>query len=419
MKMTTDVYERFIRYVKIDTQSDKDSGLHPSTEKQKDLGRLLTEELKEMGAEDINYDGEHNYVYAKIPATDGGKDPCTLGFISHMDTAPDLSGRNVVPVLHENYDGGDIVLNSRDNVVLSPEVFPEMKNYIGKTLITTDGTTLLGADDKAGVAEIMAMSKILLEDAKSGEPEFIHGRIAVAFTPDEEIGEGVEFFDIKQFGADHAYTVDGGMIGELEYENFNAAQATVTFHGISVHPGEAKGKMKNASRIACEFQATLSPDEIPERTENYEGFIHLTSVKGDVEKAELVYIIRDHDAGLFERKKEKLAGIAERINEAYGSGTVETEIKDQYKNMKEKVADGYMFLVEEAAQAMEKLGIKPVIRPIRGGTDGAMLSCRGLVCPNLCTGGHNFHGRYEYICLQSMEKITELLTELACSVRKR
>ncbi len=414
MAQYSDVIQRFLRYVKIDTQSSEESGTHPSTEKQKNLGRLLYKELKELGAQDVVYDEEHNYVYGKIPATDGGKSKKVLGFIAHMDTSPETSGAGVNPQIHEAYDGKDIVLSKEENIVLSPAVFPELLHYVGKTLITTDGTTLLGADDKAGVSEIMSMSQCLLRDAQSDQPAYIHGTIAIAFTSDEEIGEGVEFFDQEQFGADYAYTVDGGGIGELEYENFNAAAAIVKVHGVTVHPGEAKGKMKNAARIATEFQNALPAHEIPEETELYEGFCHLLSMSGDTESAKLQYIIRDHHRDLFQEKKERMVTIAKQLNAKYGAGTVELELKDQYYNMREKIEPEYLFLIDQAAEAMRRHGVTPITNPIRGGTDGAMLSFRGLPCPNLCTGGHNYHGRYEYACLESMEQITEILIDIAC-----
>ncbi|MBQ8062791.1 MAG: peptidase T [Clostridia bacterium] len=413
-----DVIEKFLRYIAIDTQSSETSGEHPSTGKQRDLGRLLRDELVAMGAADVVWDEEHNYVYAAVPATVEADE--VLGFISHMDTSPETSGTDVQPKFTEHYDGGDIILGpavrgSKDKpLVLSPSVYPELSDYVGQTIITTDGATLLGADDKAGVAEIMTMAEVLLEDLKSPEPKYRHGRIAIGFTPDEEIGEGTEFFDLKQFGADVAYTVDGGALGELEYETFNAAAATVTVKGVTVHPGEAKGKMVNAAAIAAQFQCALPADQVPEKTEGREGFYYLCEMEGGTESATLQYIVRDHDRDLFEEKKERLLTLAADLNDRYGDGVVTVELKDQYYNMREKIEPDYLYLVDRAAAAMEALGITPRIQPIRGGTDGAMLSFKGLPCPNLCAGGHNFHGRYEYVPVESMERIVELLLHIAC-----
>lgn len=414
--MAEKVTEKFLRYVGIDTRSSEETGTHPSTEKQKNLGRLLAGELQEMGAADVFFDEEHCYVYAKLPGNleqGAAGETGTLGFIAHMDTSPDCSGENVKARLVQKYDGGKVLLNPEKQIVLDPAVFPEMKRYVGQTLIVTDGTTLLGADDKAGVAEIMTMAQILLEN-----PEIKHGPIAIGFTPDEEIGEGVDHFDLARFGADYAYTVDGGAIGELEYENFNAAAGKVTVHGINVHPGEAKNKMKNAALLAMEFNAMLPEQQRPDRTEGYEGFFHLTGMKGDEENAQLTYIIRDHSREKFETKKELFLQIADRLNEKYGQGSVEAEVKDSYYNMREKIEPENMFLVEAAKTGMEQLGIVPKIQPIRGGTDGARLSFMGLPCPNLCAGGHNFHGRFEYCVVESMEKIVELLVLLAQTVKK-
>ena len=414
--MAEKVTEKFLRYVGIDTRSSEETGTHPSTEKQKNLGRLLAGELREMGAADVFFDEEHCYVYAKLPGNleqGAARETGTLGFIAHMDTSPDCSGENVKARLVQKYDGGKVLLNPEKQIVLDPAVFPEMKHYVGQTLIVTDGTTLLGADDKAGVAEIMTMAQILLEN-----PEIKHGPIAIGFTPDEEIGEGVDHFDLARFGADYAYTVDGGAIGELEYENFNAAAGKVTVHGINVHPGEAKNKMKNAALLAMEFNAMLPEQQRPDRTEGYEGFFHLTGMKGDEENAQLTYIIRDHSREKFETKKELFLQIADRLNEKYGQGSVEAEVKDSYYNMREKIEPENMFLVEAAKTGMEQLGIVPKIQPIRGGTDGARLSFMGLPCPNLCAGGHNFHGRFEYCVVESMEKIVDLLVLLAQTVKK-
>ena len=414
----SEVIERFLRYVVIDTQSDEESGLSPSSEKQKNLGRLLEKELKDIGASDVFFDDEHCYVYARIGSTygsedekDAGNDPCfkgkKLALIAHMDTSPESSGKDVKPRIIENYDGNDIYLGDASSLTLSPDQYPEMKAYIGQSLIVTDGTTLLGADDKAGVAEIMTAASYLIK-----HPEIKHGEISICFTPDEEIGSGVDHIDMNRLNADYGYTVDGGAIGELEYENFNAASATVKVHGVTVHPGEAKNKMKHAGRIAMEIDSMLPAQAKPQYTENYEGFFYLTEMKGTTEEAEFKYIIRDHDRAKFEDKKNLLTAAVSFANEKYGDGTAEVIIKDSYYNMREKIEEGNLFLVENAKKAMEDLGIVPKIQPIRGGTDGARLSFMGLPCPNLCAGGHNFHGRFEYVCAESMEKITELLIKL-------
>lgn len=399
--------ERFLRYAVIDTQSADDKEQMPSTEKQRVLGRMLAEELREMGVSEVRED-ENGYVYGMIPSNleEGAAAPA-LGFISHMDTAPAFSGENVKPRIIENYDGEDICLNKEASIWLSVKEFPEMKRYKGQTLITTDGTTLLGADDKAGVAEIMTMASWFL-----AHPEEKHGKICIAFTPDEEVGRGADRFDVAGFGADVAYTVDGGAIGELEYENFNAASGRVRLHGASIHPGSAKGKMKNALLMGMEFRSLLPVFENPMYTEGYEGFFHLDRMEGNVEEAELEYIIRDHDRVKFERKKELFKAAGAFMNQKYGEGAAEVYVKDSYFNMKEKI-EPYMYLIDEAKAAMEELDIAPVIVPIRGGTDGARLSYMGLPCPNICTGGHNFHGKYEYICAESMETITELLIRIA------
>ena len=364
-----------------------------------------------MGASDVVYDTEHCYVYAKIPSNleeTGNKKG--LGFIAHMDTSPEMSGADISPKIVKNYDGGNILLGKDADgkeYILSPDVFPELKNYIGQDLITTDGTSLLGADDKAGVAEIMTMAEYLLKN-----PQIKHETVCIAFTPDEEVGRGMDHFNVEQFGAKHAYTVDGGGIGELEYENFNAANAKIDFIGQSVHPGEAKGKMLNAARLAAVFDMRLPQDERPENTSGYEGFYHLTDIRGDVEHAVSKYIIRDHDREKFEDKKAAVVRLANQMNEEYGHICVEAHITDQYYNMKEKIENA-MFLIEDAKKCMSELGITPEICPIRGGTDGARLSYMGVACPNICTGGHNYHGRYEYCCIQSMEKISNLLVKLA------
>ena len=401
------VIEKFLNYVKIDTQSDENSTACPTTAKQHNLAKLLVKELEAMGADEITYDKEHCYVYATVPATKGCENRPVLGFIAHMDTAPAVTGENVKPRIIENYDGKDIVLNEEKNIVMKVSDFPELTEYTGKRLIVTDGTTLLGADDKAGIAEIMTMAEQLLS-----HKEIPHGKIRIGFTPDEEVGAGADHFDVKLFGADYAYTVDGGKLGELEYENFNAAGAKVTFHGRSVHPGDAKNKMVNALLLAMEFQNMLPVFENPMYTEKYEGFYHLDLLSGSVEKAQAEYIIRDHDKDKFEQKKETFLRIGAYLNEKYGKDTVQIDMKDSYYNMRE-IIEQHMQLIENAKAAMEETGVNPIVVPIRGGTDGARLSYMGLPCPNLCTGGHNFHGRFEYICADSMEKIVEILLKLA------
>lgn len=397
------VKERFLEYVAIDTQSKDDAETVPSTQKQWNLAKKLEQELCEMGAEQVRL-SEHCYVYASIPANTANVP--ALGFIAHMDTATALSGCNVKPGI-VSYQGGDIVLNEELGIILSQQQFPELAAQIGKDVIVTDGTTLLGADDKAGIAEILTMAEYLLN-----HPEIKHGEIKIAFTPDEEVGNGVNFFDVEGFGAKAAYTVDGGGLGELEYENFNAASGKVFLHGSSIHPGSAKGQMKNALLIGMEFHHLLPVEENPAYTEGYEGFFHLDKMEGSVEDASMVYIIRDHDRSKFEAKKELFRKAAEFINAKYGAGSIEIVVKDSYYNMKEKLAD-HMELIDNAKKAMEELGIEPIIRPIRGGTDGARLSFMGLPCPNLCTGGANYHGKYEYVSVQDMETVTKLLIRLA------
>lgn len=397
----------FLQYVMIDTQSDETTGTTPSTRKQHRLAELLAEQLKNMGAEEITYDREHCYVYASIPATEGCEKAPVLGFIAHMDTSPAVSGANVKPRIVEDYDGGDIVLNEEENVVLKVADFPEVAAHRGKDLIVTDGTTLLGADDKAGVAEIMAACEYLLEHR-----EIKHGKLRVGFTPDEEIGEGADHFDVKLFGADFAYTIDGGSFGGLEEETFNAAAARLTLNGRSVHPGGAKGKMINAILLAYEFHSLLPVFQNPMYTEGYEGFYHLDNLSGNVEKAVADYIIRDHDRQKLEQKKQFFARCAEFICGKYGEGAAVAQIKDSYYNMKD-VLKPHRHLIENATQAIRELGGEPKIEPVRGGTDGARLSYMGLPCPNLCTGGSNGHSRFEYACVQDMEKVTELLVKLA------
>ncbi|MTI71224.1 MAG: peptidase T [Firmicutes bacterium] len=398
------VINKFVNYIKYDTKSDPNSDTFPSTKKQFNLANLLIKELKEMGLKDVSLD-EFGYVFATLPSNIEKEVP-TIGFIAHMDTAPDMSGENVKPQFVENYDGEDIILNEKKNIILSPKDFPDLKNYIGKTLITTDGTTLLGADDKAGIAEIMTALEYL-----SNNPEIKHGTIKVAFTPDEEVGQGADKFDVEKFGADFAYTVDGGPIGELEYENFNAAGAKITVNGRNVHPGSAKNKMINSMSVAMELNSMLPVCEKPEYTDNYEGFYHLIDFKGEVEKTTLNYIIRDHDKDKFLAKKDRIKKITDYLNDKYGNNTVNLQLKDQYFNMKEKI-EPVMHIVNTAKKAMEELEITPDIKPIRGGTDGARLSYMGLPTPNLFTGGHNFHGKFEYIPTESMEKAVEVIIKI-------
>ena len=405
----SEVLDRFLRYVSYDTQSKEEEEAIPSTSSQLALAKLLRDELTQMGAAQVRMD-EYGYVYAKILSNTSRSVPA-LGFIAHMDTSPALSGRDVKPQLVKNYDGGDICLNHDLGIVLSPADFPELLEYKGQTLVTTDGTTLLGADDKAGAAEIMSMAAWLL-----AHPEEEHGDICIAFTPDEEVGRGADLFDVEGFGAAGAYTVDGGALGELEYENFNAASARLTIQGSSIHPGSAKGRMKNAILIGMEFQSLLPTFENPMYTEGYEGFYHLDHMEGNVEQAVLEYIIRDHDREKFEKKKVFFQQAADFLNQKYGENTVQPVIRDSYYNMRE-VIEPHFYLVERAKAAMEELGITPRIAPIRGGTDGARLSYMGLPCPNLCAGGHNAHGKYEYVSVESMERIVELLVRLARASR--
>jgi len=397
----------FLEYVKMDTQSDETTGTSPSTQKQHALAGLLVRQLKEMGAEEITYDREHCYVYASVPASEGCQNAPVLGLIAHMDTSPAVSDQNVKPRIVEQYDGGDILLNEQENIVFRTEEFPELLRYKGRDLIVTDGTTLLGADDKAGVAEIMAACEYLLR-----HPERKHGKIRVGFTPDEEIGEGTDHFDVELFGADFAYTVDGGRFGEIEDETFNAAGAKLLVKGRSVHPGDAKGKMVNAILVAYEFQNLLPVFENPMYTEGYEGFFHLERMAGTVEAATADYIIRDHDREKFEHKKQLFAQCADFLNLKYGAGTAKAQVKDSYYNMKE-ILKSHMHLVDNACEAIRELGGEPCVAPIRGGTDGARLTFLGLPCPNLCTGGGNMHSRFEYACVQEMEQVTELLLKLA------
>ncbi|CEN39973.1 peptidase T [Capnocytophaga cynodegmi] len=402
--------ERFITYIKTDTQSDPESQTTPSTDKQWNLARLLVEELKSIGLEDVTID-ENSYVMATLPSNVDYEVP-TIGFIAHFDTSPDFSGENVNPQFVENYDGGDIVLNKEKNIILSPSYFEDLLLYKGQTIITTDGTTLLGADDKAGIAEIVTAMEYLIQ-----HPEIKHGKIRVGFTPDEEIGRGAHKFDVEKFGADWAYTMDGSQIGELEYESFNAAGAKVHFKGKSVHPGYAKNKMINSLLIANQFISALPENEIPQRTSGREGFYHITDVAGDIENTVVQLIIRDHDRKLFEKRKETVQQIVDELNKEYANAVL-VEIKDQYFNMREKI-EPVFHIVEVAERAMKELGITPIIKPIRGGTDGSQLSYMGLPCPNIFAGGHNFHGKFEYVPVQSLEKATQVIVKIAELVAKK
>ncbi|RAR43623.1 peptidase T [Paenibacillus sp. MDMC362] len=402
--MKKEVIDRLITYAQVDTQSDENSNTCPSTPGQLTLGQLLVDELKEIGMQDVTMD-ENGYVMATLPANSDKQIP-TIGFLAHIDTATDFTGAGVKPQIVEQYDGQDIILNRAQNVVLSPRDFPELNGYKGHTLVTTDGTTLLGADDKAGIAEIMTAMAYLIQ-----HPELKHGKIRVAFTPDEEIGRGPHKFDVEAFGAKYAYTMDGGPLGELQYESFNAAAALVTCKGKNVHPGTAKNKMVNAAKIAMELNSMLPAEEAPEHTEGYEGFYHLTSIEGDVELTELRYIIRDHDRELFEGRKAKLASIVEELQNKYGAERIILQMKDQYYNMREKI-EPVKVVVDIAQTAMEKLEIKPIIEPIRGGTDGSQLSYMGLPTPNIFTGGENYHGRYEYVSADNMVLAVQTIIEI-------
>jgi tripeptide aminopeptidase len=398
------VVEKFLKYVSYSTKSNEESTTVPSTEGQMILARELVAELKSMGIQKASVD-DNGYVMATIPSNIGKPVP-TIGFIAHMDTAPDMSGENVKPKFIENYDGKDIILNEEKNIILSPMDFPELKNYIGKTLITTDGTTLLGADDKAGVAEIMAAAEYLMEN-----PQIQHGIVRIGFTPDEEVGRGADLFDVKKFDADFAYTMDGGTIGELEYENFNAAGVKVYIHGRNVHPGSAKGKMIHSTLIANEFMNYLPRNETPSTTEGYEGFYHLTKINGEVEETKLQYIIRDFDSENFENRKTLIKNIVDKLNDKYGKDTVEIELVDQYFNMKEKI-EPVKHIVDTAFLAMKEVGVNPIMVPIRGGTDGARLSFMGLPTPNIFTGGQNFHGKYEFVPTYAMEKAVDVIVKI-------
>ena len=398
------ILDRFLRYVAVDTKADPESETQPSAARELDLLKMLRDELVAMGVE-ATLD-EYGYVMASIPSNCDKTDVPAIGFIAHVDTAPDASGADIKPQIIENYDGGEIALKGVPGLRLKPSEFPEMLQYVGQTLITTDGTTLLGADDKAGIAEIMNAVQYIVE-----HPEFKHGDIKIGFTPDEEIGRGVVKFDVAKFGAKYAYTMDGGSVGELEYENFNAAGATITIQGCNVHPGTAKGKMRNASLIAMELHGLLPVDQRPEYTCGYEGFFHLISFEGEVESATFSYIIRDHDMQLFEEKKALIQKCVDFINAKYGEGTATLDLKHQYYNMRKEVEPHY-HIVETAMKAMEMEGIKPKIQPIRGGTDGANLSFMGLPCPNIFAGGHNFHGKMEYVPLESMEKASKVILNI-------
>ena len=400
--MKEQVIERLIRYAKIDTQSDAASSTTPSTQKQFDLLHVLRDELKEIGLTDITLD-EHGYLFATLPSNTTKEVP-TLGFLAHVDTATDYTGTNVKPQRIDNYDGGDIQLNA--DLIMSPTEFPELKNYVGQTLITTDGTTLLGADDKAGIAEIMTAMAYLVEN-----PQIKHGTLRVAFTPDEEIGRGPHKFDVAAFNADYAYTLDGGPLGELQFESFNAASATVTTTGVSVHPGSAKDKMVNAITTAIAFQNQMPADAVPEKTDGYEGFIHLMDFNGKIEHAEMSYIIRDHDREKFEAKKQLMQDTVKAMQATYGETAIQIEIEDQYYNMGEKITP-VKEIVDIASEAMHKLGITPNTLPIRGGTDGSQLSYMGLPTPNIFAGGENMHGKFEYVSAETMEKATQVIIEI-------
>lgn len=402
------IIDRFISYVTIDTESDASSNTTPSTKKQLVLANLLVEELKKIGMDEVTID-ENGYVMATLASNIEQECP-TIGFIAHYDTTPDFTGANVKPQIIQNYDGGDIVLNKELNIILSPNYFKDLLQYKGQTLITTDGTTLLGADDKAGITEIVSAMEYLIQ-----HPEIKHGKIRVGFTPDEEIGRGAHKFDVEKFGCDWAYTMDGSQIGELEYENFNAAGAKIIFKGKSVHPGYAKGKMINSMLLASKFISKLPKKEIPEKTKGYEGFFHVVGISGSIEETTVELIIRDHSAKKFRKRKEFIHKLAHRFNKKwenqFGAEIVIAEVKDQYYNMKEKV-EPVFHIVEIAEKAMKELGIKPLIKPIRGGTDGCQLSYKGLPCPNIFAGGHNFHGKYEYVPVESMMKATEVIVKI-------
>ena len=399
------IIERFLKYVSFDTQSDESAGVTPSTEKQMVFARYLKTELEELGLKDISLD-ENGYLFATLPSNVSRPIP-VIGFIAHMDTSPDMSGENVKPRIVEKYDGTDILLSADDHIVLSPKSFPELLDHVGEDLIVTDGHTLLGADDKAGIAEIVGAVDYLLE-----HPEIEHGDIRIGFNPDEEIGLGAHKFDVEKFGAKWAYTMDGGEVGELEFENFNAASATVSVKGLNVHPGYAKNKMINSIRVANRFMSMLPADEAPEHTEGYEGFYHLIGITGEVEQTTVSYIIRDHDRTRFEERKKEMERLVAKINEEYGPNTATLELRDQYYNMREQI-EPVMHIIDTAFAAMKAVGVEPRVKAIRGGTDGAQLSFKGLPCPNIFAGGLNFHGRYEFVPIQNMEKAMNVIVKIA------
>lgn len=402
--------ERFLKYVSFDTQSSEETRLTPSTPGQMVFAKYLKSELESLGLEEITLD-EYGYLFATLPANTEKEVP-TIGFIAHMDTSPDMSGKDITPRIVENYNGSDIVLNAEDRVILSPAQFPELLTHKGEDLIVTNGKTLLGADDKAGIAEIVSAVAYLKE-----HPEIKHGKIRIGFNPDEEIGEGAHKFDVEKFGCEWAYTMDGGEVGELEYENFNAAAAKIVFKGRNVHPGYAKHKMINSIRIANQFISMLPRHETPEHTEGYEGFYHLVGIQGDVEQTTLSYIIRDHDRSRFESRKREMAHLVRKINAEFGEDTAVLELRDQYYNMREKI-EPVMHIIDAAFAAMEAVGVKPNVKPIRGGTDGAQLSFKGLPCPNIFAGGLNFHGRFEFVPIQNMEKAMKVIIKIAELVAK-
>ena len=403
--------DRFLKYVSFETTSDEESGVTPSTPGQMVLAKYLKEELENLGLQEVFLD-ENGYLYATLPANTSKQVP-VVGFIAHMDTAPDMSGKNVTPRIVQNYDGGDIVLNAAESIVLSPSQFPELKNHVGEDLIVTDGNTLLGADDKAGIAEIISGVEYLMQ-----HPEIEHGKIRIAFNPDEEIGLGAHKFDVERFGCDFAYTFDGGEVGELEFENFNAAAAKLTFTGRNVHPGTAKNKMINSIRVANHFISMLPSHETPEHTEGYEGFYHIIGFSGNVEQTVVNYIIRDHSRERFESRKREFQHLTNKINAEYGEGTLKLELRDQYYNMREKI-EPVMYVIDIAKEAMLAAGVEPVVKAIRGGTDGAQLSFKGLPCPNIFAGGMNMHGRFEYVPIPSMEKAMKVVVKIAELTAKR
>ena len=404
------ITDRFLEYVSYLTTSDENTKMTPSTPGQMIFAKYLVEELKSIGLTEIDLD-KNGYVMATLPANTDKKIP-TIGFIAHMDTSPDMNGKHIKPRIIKNYTGEDILLNEEKVIVLETEKYPEILQYKGQDIIVTDGTTLLGADDKAGIAEIISAMEYLI-----AHPEIKHGKIRIGFTPDEEIGQGADHFDVEKFGAEWAYTIDGGEIGELEFENFNAASAKITFKGLNVHPGYAKHKMRNSMRIAQQFVTMLPRHETPEHTEAYEGFYHLVGMNGTVEESTLTYIIRDHDRDRFDRRKKEMQHLVNKINSEFGEGIATIELKDQYYNMREKI-EAVMHIVDLAETAMKEVGVKPNIKPIRGGTDGSRLSFEGLPCPNIFAGGHNFHGRFEYLPIQSMEKAMQVIVKIVENVAK-